>query len=156
MLEVEIPSFGKLVFKNVIFDYNGTIARDGVLIEGVMERLHRLSKQVKIHILTADTFGTVRETFEGMRIDVKVLESDHGTEEKLEYLRKLGTDRTIAVGNGNNDSLMLKESILGIAVVGAEGLARRALMDADLLFTDIIDVLDTLENPKRLVATLRE
>ncbi|MDK9710472.1 HAD family hydrolase [Acidaminobacter sp.] len=156
MLEVDIPSYGKLVFKNVVFDYNGTVAKDGALIEGVMERLQKLSRTVKIHILTADTYGTVKKAFEGSRIDVHILESDHGTQEKLEFLRKLGTDRTIAVGNGNNDSLMLKESILGIAVIGAEGLARRALMDADLLFTDIIDVLETLENPKRLVATLRE
>jgi soluble P-type ATPase len=156
MLEVDIPSFGKLVFKNVIFDYNGTIAKDGILIEGVLERLNRLSPIVHIHILTADTFGTVSNAFKGTGIDVKILTSEHGTEEKVAYLRKLGTDRTIAVGNGSNDSLMLKESLLGIAVIGAEGLARKALTDADLLFTDIFDVLDTLENPKRLVATLRE
>lgn len=156
MLEVEIPSYGKLVIKNIIFDYNGTIAKDGLMIEGVMERLQKLSGTARIHILTADTYGTVKRAFKGMPIEVHILESDHGTEEKLTFLRKLGTDRTITVGNGNNDSLMLKESILGIAVIGAEGLARRALMDADLLFTDILDVLETLQNPKRLVATLRE
>lgn len=156
MLEVDIPSYGKLAFKNVIFDYNGTIAKNGEIIEGVLERLVQLSQVVHIHILTADTFGSVHKAFEGTRIDVIVLQSEHGTEEKVAYLRTLGTDRTIAIGNGSNDSLMLKESLLGIAVVGAEGLARKALMDADLLFTDILDVLDTLENPKRLVATLRE
>ncbi|OPZ75388.1 MAG: hypothetical protein BWY80_00175 [Firmicutes bacterium ADurb.Bin456] len=76
--------------------------------------------------------------------------------EKGEYVRTLGPESVIAMGNGTNDALMLERSALGIAVVGPEGASTAALQKADLVVASIISGLDLLLNPKRLVATLRK
>jgi soluble P-type ATPase len=60
----------------------------------------------------------------------------------------------VAIGNGRNDRKML-EAALGIALVQVEGGAVATLVSADVLALNILDALDLLRNPKRLVATLR-
>lgn len=60
MLSIPIPGRSTLQLQHVVLDYNGTIALDGELIPGVEDRLARLAAAVTIHILTADTHGTVR------------------------------------------------------------------------------------------------
>ena len=61
----------------------------------------------------------------------------------------------MAVGNGRNDRLMLKEAALGIAVLQAEGAAAEALLAADVVAPDILAALDLLLAPEGLIATLR-
>ncbi|MFA4886376.1 MAG: ATPase P, partial [Desulfotomaculaceae bacterium] len=58
MLNIEIPGKEKLTIKNIVLDFNGTIALDGVLLPGVQEKLNALAVGLNIYILTADTFGT--------------------------------------------------------------------------------------------------
>jgi hypothetical protein len=60
MLEINIPGGRKLQLKHMVLDYNGTIAFDGDLIEGLKENLEALADKLQIHILTADTFGKAR------------------------------------------------------------------------------------------------
>ena len=59
------------------------------------------------------------------------------------------------MGNGRNDRLMLKEAALGVAVMLAEGVFTETLTAADVVCRDILDALNLLTNPLRLVATLR-
>jgi soluble P-type ATPase len=66
MLETSIPGYKTLFLSHLVLDYNGTIACDGSLMTGVSERLGELSKSVSIHILTADTFGSVRKEMTGI------------------------------------------------------------------------------------------
>ena len=61
----------------------------------------------------------------------------------------------MAVGNGRNDRLMLKEAALGIALLQAEGAAVEALLAADVVAPDILAALDLLLAPDGLIATLR-
>lgn len=61
----------------------------------------------------------------------------------------------VAVGNGMNDRLMLRTAALGILVLGNEGTSVQALSSADIVVKDILDGLDLLLNPKRIIATLR-
>jgi soluble P-type ATPase len=63
--------------------------------------------------------------------------------------------KTVAVGNGRNDRLMLQESALGIAVILNEGAAMQTLLCADVVCTDIVAALQLLIHPLRLTATLR-
>jgi soluble P-type ATPase len=51
---------------------------------------------------------------------------------------------------------MLREAALGIAVLGPEGLALDALQSADMVVPDIHAALSLLQDPRRLVATLRK
>ena len=50
---------------------------------------------------------------------------------------------------------MLKHAMLGIALLQEEGLYTQTLMASDIVCTDIWDVLNYLEKPNRLKATLK-
>ena len=155
MKKIEIPGFGTLHLRRLLLDYNGTLARDGKLLPGVEKRLLRLRRELEIFVVTADTFGSVAAEMEKIGVEATILQSDDHTVEKHDVLERLGADHTVAVGNGNNDALMLKYSILGIAILGEEGCALPALTSAELCCRSITDALDLLLHPKRLVATLR-
>lgn len=155
MLEIDIPGYKKLALAFLVLDYNGTLACDGHLMTGVRERLEELAKSVSIHILTADTFGSIQGEMAGIPCEVAVIAKENQTQAKAEYIRRLGAPKTAGVGNGRNDALMLKEAVLGIAVVQDEGAAVETLMAADIVTHSILDALDLLLHPMRLTATLR-
>uniref|UniRef100_A0A7C3V7W1 ATPase P n=1 Tax=Desulfobacca acetoxidans TaxID=60893 RepID=A0A7C3V7W1_9BACT len=155
MLNVEIPGFNDLRLKYLVLDYNGTLACDGQPLEGVKERLETLSSYLEILILTADTFGMVRDRTMAWPCRVEVIPRGLEAEAKVKCLQGLGAEQTVAVGNGRNDRLMLKGAGLGIAVVQAEGAAVATILAADLVVPGILEALDLLLYPQRLKATLR-
>ena len=155
MLEIDIPGYRKLRLQHLVLDFNGTMACDGELLEGVKARLEALSTQLRIHILTGDTFGKAQSQLAGIPCDLSILPVENQDRLKLEYIRRLGPEITVCVGNGRNDRLMLQEAGLGIAVVQAEGAAVQAVLVADVLAPEILAALDLLTHPLRLVATLR-
>lgn len=155
MIEISIPGDRKLQLEQLVLDYNGTIACDGNLIAGVKENLVRLANKLHIHVLTADTFGKARSGLEGINCEISILAPDSQDIGKLEYVKGLGVENTVCVGNGRNDQLMLKEAALGIAVILEEGAATAALGAADVVCTNIVSALELLDNPLRLIATLR-
>jgi len=152
---INVQNYKKLVIKNIVLDYNGTIAKDGVLKKSVKKLMTTLSKEYTLHVITADTFGSVQEEVSGLDVQVKVLKSKNHTQEKKDYVKKLGKKSCVAIGNGNNDALMLKKAALGIAIVGDEGCATQTLMQSDLVCKSITDALELFVNTKRLIATLR-
>jgi soluble P-type ATPase len=155
MLEIDIPGQARLEIEYLLLDFNGTIAFDGKLIDGVKEKLNELSKTVRIHVITADTFGGAREQLQGVSVNLGILAKGEQDRGKSSYLKQLGPAAAIAIGNGKNDRLMLKESALGIAVIQEEGASVDALNAADVVCKDINRALELLLQPKRLVATLR-
>jgi soluble P-type ATPase len=155
MIDVNVPGFTHLRLEHLMLDYNGTLARDGVLLNGVKERLERLSQQLRLHVVTADTFGNVRAALAGLPCEITILPTDHQAPGKLTYVEHLGANRTACVGNGRNDRLMLKAAALSIVVVQEEGAAIEALASAHVAVPNIIAALDLLMHPLRLVATLR-
>ncbi len=155
MLRISVPGFKELQLEHLVLDYNGTLACDGELLEGVRQSLEALAKDLKIHVVTADTFGKVESRMETSPCKLVVLPPDNQDIGKLEYIEQLGADRVVAVGNGRNDRLMLKRAALGIAVVQEEGAASETLLAADVVCPSIRDALDLLRNPLRLTATLR-
>ncbi len=68
----------------------------------------------------------------------------------------LSADRVVAIGQGANDSAMLKAAALGICVQSREGVAIETLLAADIFVPDIFTALELLEKPLRIVATLRK
>lgn len=155
MLEITIPSRGVLHFAHLVLDYNGTLAMDGALIEGVGERIRELSKHLDVHVITADTYGDVEGRLAELPVTLSTL-SDHLQDEaKQRYVRTLSARECVTIGNGRNDALMLAEAVLGIGVIQGEGLSRHALDSSDVVCPDINSALDLLLKPKRLIATLR-
>jgi len=154
MLTVEIPGRGRLEIGHLVSDLNGTLAVDGVVPAAVLERLRALSNSVRIHVVTADTFGTAAG-LSGFEMQVLVLPAGDQVEAKAALVRALGASQTIAIGNGSNDEGMVREAAVGIAIVGPEGAYARTVLAADIVVTRIEDALDLLLTPARLIATLR-
>ena len=155
MLGIAIPGWGDLQLEYLVLDYNGTLACDGELIEGVAGSLRTLAEDLQIHVVTADTFGKAQTGLEGLPCKLVVLPADRQDAGKLAYIERLGARRTVCVGNGRNDRLMLKEAALGIAVIQEEGAATETLLAADVVCPDVLSALGLLTNPLRLKATLR-
>jgi len=155
MIEIDIPGNKILLLEHLVLDYNGTIAFDGALIDGVKECLAELSQMLTVHVITADTFDSVKKALEDIDCKLAVIPLDHQDVAKLEYLKNLGCEQTVSMGNGVNDRLMLKASALGVVVVQGEGAAFETLASADIVCTDILSALSLLIHPLRLTATLR-
>jgi P-type E1-E2 ATPase len=156
MINIDIPGWGNIEIENMVLDLNGTIATDGKIPSEVKEKIKSLSDKAKIYILTADTQGTASEEISNMGVELLKVSGEDSTEVKLRVVESLDPTRTVAIGNGGNDHLILKEAALGIAVLGDEGISASAMKNADVIVKNISDALDLFLKPKRLIATLRE
>jgi soluble P-type ATPase len=155
-LNISIPNVKELSLKHLVLDYNGTLAKDGILKVEVKERLHTLSKFLNIHVITSDTFGNVQSQLKDFNVNINVLCSDNHTLEKEIYIKGLGAETSFAVGNGSNDVKMLKCAAVSIALIGDEGCSTKALINSDIVCKEIVDALDLLLHKNRLIASLRE
>jgi P-type E1-E2 ATPase len=155
MIEITIPGDGGLRLNYLVMDYNGTLACNGILLEGAAERVTALAKHLVVYVLTADTFGTARAVLAGLPCTVHILPHEGQNHAKMAFVTQLGRGETVCIGNGRNDKLMLQAAALGIAVIGPEGAATDALHAADIVAPSIHAALDLLLHPLRLVATLR-
>ncbi|MBO5461025.1 MAG: ATPase P [Ruminococcus sp.] len=154
-MKIEIPGYKILDLKYLVLDYNGTIAVDGCIPEEVKQRLRALSSQLEIYVLTADTHGTARKMCEDIPVTIMTFPGDAAMDEKPRILKGLGRENCAAVGNGRNDVKMCQEAELSVAIVGKEGACSRLVGVTDVCVASIVDALDLLLVPKRLIATLR-
>lgn len=152
MIAVEIPGRGQLELSHLVLDVNGTLTARGELLDGVAERLAGLREALTVHLLSADTFGTLAEVAAALGAEPCSVRTG---EEKASFLAELGADRCAAVGNGANDVPMLEAAALAIAVLGPEGAAGASLRVAHVVCCSILDALDLLLDGRSLVATLR-
>lgn len=155
MVEIDIPGFGSVRLEHVVSDFTGTLSVDGRLLTGVKERLNNIAELLKVHILTADTFGRAQSELEGINCEIHILTGENHDVQKEEYVTKLGAEGVVAFGNGNNDRKMLKAAKIGIAVTEGEGCAVDAIMAANIHVRSAVDGLDLLLNRLRCKATLR-
>lgn len=155
MISLQIPGFGTLTLEHLVLDYNGTLAVDGELLPGVKDALNALATRLAVHVVTADTFGKAAGGLQGVDCRLTVLEQGRQDQAKADFVDRLGAARTVSIGNGRNDALMLAASALGIAVILAEGASMVSLNAADIVCTDIVAALELLMHPLRLTATLR-
>ncbi|HLX55689.1 MAG TPA: HAD hydrolase family protein [Ktedonobacteraceae bacterium] len=152
MIRIDIPQRGIIELQHAVFDVNGTLAVDGKLIPGVMDRLNILKEQLSLHALTAGTQGNIVELERSLGFPFRIITTG---EEKLRYVEQLGPASVIAFGNGMNDVGMLRLAAIGVAILAGEGLAAGALQAADVLAFSPVEAIDLALYPKRLLATLR-
>ncbi len=155
-MRIDIPGWGSVDIENIVIDLNGTTATDGKIPLEVKEKIESLSHLAKIYVLTADTQGTADKEVANMSVEVIKIHEEESKQGKFDFLKTLDLERTVAIGNGSNDQLILKEAALGIAVLGDEGVSVSAIKNADLVVKHIQNALDLFLKPKRLTATLRE
>ncbi|AEK72156.1 hypothetical protein GQS_01265 [Thermococcus sp. 4557] len=147
---MEIPNYRNLEINAVLFDLNGTLAEGGRIDDEVKHLLERLADKYTVVVLSADTFGTLEEEFEGLPVRIERVSSGA---EKAEIAR--GYEPYIAVGNGNNDVAMLESAELAFCVIGPEGATTDALLASDVVVRDVKDAIGMLLDEKKLIATLR-
>jgi soluble P-type ATPase len=147
-----LPEGPRLTLDHVLLDVNGTVSDRGVLLDGVSPRIHRLRSLAEVHLVTADTFGTVGEIAAALEVGSHTV-SDGG--QKRDLVERLGRAHCAVIGNGTNDMLAFQVAALAIAVMGPEGVSVLALRSADLVCASITAALDLLFEPAALVATLR-
>ena len=110
MIEISVPGFGNLCLSHLVLDYNGTLACDGRLVDGVKEELTRLSGSLDIYVVTADTFGKATAGLAGIPCELTILPEKAQDKGKLDFINQLGASQTASIGNGRNDRLMLEKS----------------------------------------------
>lgn len=155
MIQLAIPGRDSIQLEHLVCDVNGTLAIDGIPVEGVGHKLVHLTQFMNVHLITADTHGKGNIFKESFGLSLAVISPGDEAKQKADFITKLGQESVAAIGQGYNDALMLREAALGICVLSREGLALEALRNSDLLVEDIITALDLLENPHRITASLR-
>ena len=156
MIKIDIPGHDILDLEYLVMDYNGTLALDGKMFSGLEKLLNRLAENLKLHVITADTFGQVAENIKNVNCTLHIIDKDNQGQQKQVYVENLNAKKVCAIGNGANDAIMLKSSALGIALIQAEGASVETLVNADIVSTSIFDALELLLYPKRLLASLRK
>jgi P-type E1-E2 ATPase len=156
MLEINIPGRGMLEIIHLVSDVNGTLAIDGILMEGIQEKVSKLRKQLEIHLLTANTHGKQNEIDKILNLKSVIISPGKEALQKADFVRSLGAENVVAIGQGANDAEMLKTASIGICVISPEGTAVETFLAADLVVPDIYAGLEILEKPMRMVADLRK
>jgi P-type E1-E2 ATPase len=151
-LSFEIPGSGTLVLEHLVLDVNGTLTDRGALIDGVSERLAEISTLLDVHVLSADTFGTLGSVATELGLEPQTISTG---DDKARFVAELGAEVCVAIGNGANDAPMLDAAAIGLAVLGPEGAASSALAAADVVCGSIVDALGLLVDDRALIATLR-
>lgn len=154
MLTIEIPGRPALKLDHLVLDYNGTVAVDGALLESVRRRIPQLKEHLTVHVLTADTYGTVAAECRPLGVEVETFPRQ-GAALCKERIVKALAGGTVCFGNGFNDIQMFDAADLSVAVLEGEGLCAALLTHADVAVASAADALDLLLKPDRLRATLR-
>ena len=155
-MEINIPGRGIIKIKNLLLDYNGTIACDGKLISSVKEKIEAIDKEgIKVHIVTADTHGTVKNQCADIPVQIQIFDNSNAAQNKREIVEKLGSENCICIGNGFNDGQMFEACSISVIVMGVEGCSAKSLMKADIVCKSIEDAFDLILKPNRIIATLR-
>lgn len=156
MIELNIPGRGVVELEYLVCDVNGTLTLDGQLVDGLVRSFSTLRDRLSLHLVTADTHS--RQELIDRQLSLKAVRIQPGDEarQKADYVRGLGAEHVVAIGQGANDAGMLKEAALGICVLSPEGAAMETLMAADLVVPNIFTALELLEKPLRIVASLRK
>jgi soluble P-type ATPase len=155
-VKIDIPGAAALDIRNVLLDFNGTLAQGGRICEPARQLLQKLSESVKLYVATADTRGNAASECKELPVELLALaEGINEDEAKLQLLKELGQDHTVAFGNGRNDAMMLARAVLGVCVLGEEGAHKMAVASARIMVRSIEDGLRLLAEPVRLVAAIR-
>jgi P-type E1-E2 ATPase len=151
VIRLEISGWEPVELAHLLVDVNGTLTRRGELLDGVPERTRELKRLIDVRLVSADTFGTLADVASTLDVEA-VFAPDIAS--KLRLLEEVGASRTVYIGNGSNDAAALQHAVLGIAVLGPEGLSTAALAAADAVCLSAGDALEMLLDPRLLAATL--
>ena len=154
MITVQKPGEQSLEIQFILIDFEGTLASDRRVHPKAKDKINLLSKRTKIYILARGEKELIEGILRKVKAEIIYLKEGQCSVRKLDLLRDLGADQTVAIGNGADDVSLLGEARLGICVIGKEGASAEALKKADVVVPNILDALDFLLKPLRHKATL--
>ena len=155
MIKIEVPGRCTYSIENIVFDYNGTIAENGIIKQSTKDNIAKLCEISNVYVLTADTYGSAEKECRGLNLTLKTFPESNASDFKYDIVKKLGGDKTLCFGNGFNDIKMLEVAALSIAVLGKEGVCSKLISSSDILVKSIEDGINLLLNPNAIIATLR-
>lgn len=154
MIAIQRPGQTPLEIEYLLIDYEGTLAMDGRVHPKAKDKINLIAKRISVYILAKSEQERVEKSLKNVKAELLFMTEGEASAEKSSILRKLGSEKTVAIGNGVDDAPMLEESGFSICVIGKEGTSGETLKRADLVVTDILDALDLLLKPLRQKATL--
>jgi P-type E1-E2 ATPase len=154
MITIQRPGQEPLEIDFILIDFEGTLALDRRVHPKTKDKINLLSKRTKIYILTTGEKENVDETLNKVKAEIIYLTEGKSSQQKLDLVRQVGEERTVVIGNGIDDALMIEEAGFGICVLSKEGISLETMKKADVLFTNILEALDFLLKPLRQKATL--
>ena len=154
MIQITIPGKPPISIQTLVFDFNGTLACDGVLSASVKESLLSLKDSVHIIVANADTHGTARAQCAELGISVETFPSANAAAFKVKIVQSF-VGGVACIGNGFNDAPMCEIADLSVAVIGCEGCWTGLLSSCDIAVTSIEAALNLFLKPMRIQATLR-
>jgi soluble P-type ATPase len=154
MIFIERPGQGNLEIEFILIDFEGTLAFDRRVHPKAKDKINLLSRRAKIYVLTKGEKEHAEEVLKKVKAEITYSMEGKSSQQKLDLLRQLGANRTVAIGNGLDDVPMIEEAGFGICVLGKEGTLSEAIKEADVVFMNILDALDFLLKPLRQKATL--
>lgn len=156
MIEMNIPGRGIFQIEYVVCDVNGTLAVDGILLPGMISAIQKIKDRVKVYLITANTHGNQEKISHELGIEAIIIDKGNESDQKQDFVKKLGSEKVIAIGQGSNDAKMIREAAIGICVFSEEGTAVETLLSADIVVNNGIDAISLIQHPMRMVATLRK
>ncbi len=156
MINIEVPGRCLYSIENIVFDYNGTIAVNGIISSTIRDKISLLCEMANVYILTADTYGSAARECEGLNVKLMTFPKDDAGDYKAKIVSSLGSNNTICFGNGYNDKKMFEVSRISVAVLEEEGVCSNLISVSDILVKSIEDGINLLLKPNRLIATLRK
>jgi soluble P-type ATPase len=154
MISIQRSGLPTIEIDFILLDFEGTVASDRRVHPKVKDKINLLSKRAKIYILARGEKEAVEDMLRNVKAETVYFKEGRVSQEKLDFIRRLGTERTIAVGNGADDALMIAEAGIGICVISKEGTSTEMLRHAKVVFSNILDALDFMLKPLRQTTTL--
>ena len=154
-MNTPIPGYEEsLEIHTLILDLNGTITEDGILIEGVKERINAIrEKAIRIFLFTGDTLGTGAKIAQELGLEFRLTKTSQA---KADETKKLNPETAATIGNGRIDLELFKTVRFRICVIQAEGAYTETLLNSDVVMNSINDALDFFLKPNRMIGTLRK
>lgn len=86
-MKLDIQNVGIIDIKNIVLDFNGTIAKDGKVYEEIKDKIINLSKNFNIYVLTSDTHGNAAKELTNLPVKLHILKTSNHTNEKEAFVK---------------------------------------------------------------------
>lgn len=153
-MKYAVPGVGDIELQTIILDLNGTVTVGGAVPEGTREKLAAVKNLgFQTVFFTGNTRNNADQLAKELGIGWQLAST---AEEKRDLALQMHPETCVSIGNGQIDLELTKAVQLSIVTLQAEGVHTETLLAADIVVPTIIDALDLLIDPDRLIATLRK